>query len=230
MSAPQGKALDLFDAYRANLLKVAQDRAPREAILCPLDLSPITRDDVFGRRVGVEHIVPQHSTADGKLKSLFTKLAVKDVRSGLTLTCAVCNGKKGRELDLPLRGLIAPGVRRPQEYTYRTGTAILTYAYLFAFAVFGYEYIFKPEAEEIRRQFQDPDGRHTAWLDHAQVCTANIEQPIVANEWGYPFVARIARGAPIELSFWRFRAKLPSIDGVRTAVEIPESISGLAHL
>lgn len=229
MDAPQGKALDLFDAYRTNLTKVDATRAPAGAILCPLDLAPIQRADVESKVVPLEHIIPQHATVASK-QTKFTNLAAKDVRSGATLTCGRCNGKKGKELDFPLKGLIAPGPRKPEEYTYRTGTAILTYAYLFAFAVFGYEYIFKEELAEVRAQFEDPDGRHTRWLEHAHVCTANMEQPIVANEWGYPFAAGIARGAPLELYFWRFRAKLPGLDGVKTAIEIPASISGAARL
>jgi len=225
MAPPQGKALDLFDAYRRNLIVADSSRASgREAILCPLDFTEISREDVRAKHVVLEHIVPQHATSDKKQKTRSTQLAVKDVRSGLTLTCASCNSKKGRELDQPLRNLITPGPHTPDEYGYRAGTAILTYAYLFAFAVFGYEYVFKAELTEVRDQFKDPDSRHTGWLDHAQVCTANIEQPIVANEWGYPFALRIARNAPLEFYFWRFRAALPALDGVRTAVEIPESI------
>lgn len=217
----EGKARDLFAAYEANLRKVAANRAAPGVILCPLDLATMTADEAT-----LEHIVPKHSTVEKQQKTPFTKLGVTSVRSGLTLTCGRCNGKKGRELDFVLRGLIAGGDKDRATYVYRSGTAILTYAYLFAFAVFGYEYILKPELDEVRRQFEEPDKRHTPWLEWAQAHPQNIEQPIVANQWGYPFMMgnKLAPGVPLELFFWRFRAKLPTITGLKVCVDIPESI------
>lgn len=220
------KALDLFDAYHENLAAVTPNRVPRgRAILCPLDLSAIPRAEVESGAIGIEHIVPFHATVKKVQKSLYTSVGVADVRSGLTLTCPTCNGKKGSELDFRLRRLIGPGDRQKSQCGYRTGTAILTMAYLFAFAVFGYEYIFKTELAGIRDQFQDPDGRHTDWLDGATVdLSAQPQHMPVANEWGYPFKLVVRRHQPLVMWFWNFRAIIPSLDGVRTAVKIPPSV------
>lgn len=217
----EGKARDLFAAYEANLRKVAPGRTAPGSILCPLCLATMTAAEAT-----LEHIVPKHSTVEKVQKTPFTKLGVTNVRSGLTLTCGRCNGKKGRELDFVLRGLIAGGDKKQSDYVYRSGTAILTYAYLFAFAVFGYEYILKPELDDVRRQFEEPDKPLTPWLELAQVHPQNIEQPIVVNQWGYPFMMgnKLTPGAPLEVFFWRFRAKLPTITGLNVCVDIPESI------
>jgi hypothetical protein len=217
----EGQLQDLFFAYEANLRDVEPSRTPAGVILCPLDLAPMPID-----KATLEHIVPQHSTVEKKQKTLHTKLGSKNVRSGLTLTCLRCNGKKGSELDSELRGLIVGGDKNANAYSHRSGVAILTYAYLFAFAVFGYEYILRKELDEVRLQFEEPDTRHTGWLEDAQVHPGEIERPIVANEWGYPFAMGNGRadGAPLEVLFWRFRAKLPTLTGIKTAVSIPDSV------
>lgn len=223
-------ALQLFDAYYENLQAAGFDSDVPDAIPCPLCLRPITRDQVISREVSLEHIIPQHSTRERKQATPHTRISVKNVRSGLTLLCRECNEWKGSRLDSPLRGRIVPGERCRKDYSFETGTAILTYAYLLAFAVWGYEYIHERGMDEIRDQFLHPDERRTPWLEHAQVSVPHDEAPPVCNQWGYPFIrGSLLSGGPMELLFWRFRALLPSASGVRTTVNIPESIIRLAH-
>lgn len=229
---PDSIIIDLFKAYLAN--GIATRNLPKDAtsILCPLCLEPIERTAVEDETVPLEHIIPVHSTKDKEQKTRYAQISVKNVRSGLTLTCPDCNGFKGKRLDFPLRNRITPGHRAQGNYTFETGTAILTYAYLFAFAVFGYEYILQPDMAEIREQFKNPEKRISTWLEYAKVHLPSIKQPIVCNEWGYPFILERSckKGSPLELLFWRFRAKLPSMDSVKKAVDIPKSILRLVSV
>jgi hypothetical protein len=221
--------LQLFDAYKANLAAVRPERHNKDIMLCPLCISEITRKQVEMHEVGLEHIIPQHSTADKAQKSPQTLVGVKNVRSGLTITCSKCNGRKGRILDWPMRDRIIQGQKLPEDYPCRTGTAVLIYAYLLAFAVFGYEYILKDDLREIREQFWDPDRSNSGWLRHAQVNLSGKASAIVCNESGYPFVMKISPSEPLEMSFWRFRAILPPTGKLAHYVAIPEAIINLAH-
>ena len=85
--------------------------------------------------------------------------------------------KRGRELDWYMRKLITPGKKSKDDYPPRSGVAILTYAYLLAFAVLGYEYILDPALEKIRSQFDSPDTIQTNWLQYAYVDLSGPEQP-----------------------------------------------------
>jgi hypothetical protein len=220
--------LELYEAYHKNGVMTGYLEKDSDYILCPLCLGKIERTDVESRKIPVEHIIPQHSTADRLQKTRHTKIGVKNVRSGLTLTCYCCNSWKGSKLDWLMRNKILPGSKPIQDYQFETGTAILTYAYLFSFAVWGYEYIHKPEMERIREQFKHPSERKSEFLAEAKVNLKGPEQPIVCNRWGYPFIMGGMSKGPLEVMFWRFRALLPSLHGVKTSVEIPETILKLA--
>jgi hypothetical protein len=221
--------IDLFDAYHQNLTSTGNNPDNKDIMLCPLCLKEIPRLDIESGAVSLEHIIPQHSTSSSTQNTRHTQIGVKNVRSGLTVTCPVCNGKKGRELDFCMRNLITPGQKTQNDYSPRTGVAILIYSYLFAFAVHGYEYILASKLKEIRKQFNDPDGCHTSWSETACVHLVDPQQPIICNAWGYPFIMGGMVNGPLEIMFWRFRALLPSASHVTKAVEIPESLRILAH-
>ncbi|MDP8209298.1 MAG: HNH endonuclease domain-containing protein [Candidatus Stygibacter australis] len=221
-------ALDLFDAYKSNLTKTGNNPELKDIILCPLCLKEIKREEIVKGDVALEHIIPAHSTGEKAQKTDFTKISVKNVRSGLTITCSKCNSKKGSKLDWVLRNRITPGSQNAKNgYSFTSGVAILVYAYLFSFAVFGYEYILKDELIEIRKQFSDIDNYHTKYLEYAQVNLNDPEQPIVCNEWGYPLIMGETKNGDLEIYFWKFRARLPSISGLNQLIEIPQSIKKL---
>ena len=225
VAGKMSKSLELFDAYLENL--IASGKCPptnSDSILCPLCLTSIRRIDVEEGRVSLEHIVPQHATAQRQQKTPETRLGNKTTRSGVTLTCTACNGKKGRELDWIMRDLIGPGSREEADYPRRAGVAILIYAYLLAFSTYGYEYILAPGLETIREQFQEPDSDASEWLQHAEVDREG-RQPIVATEQGGPSVVRIGGDGPLKVFFWRFRSLLPPVGNVIHPVRIPASLT-----
>lgn len=220
--------IDLYNAYKSNLFEIGYNTNGGDYMLCPLCLEKISRENIEKKIIPIEHIIPLHSTIDKKQKTPFTKIGVKSVRSGLTITCKTCNEKKGSKLDAPMRNLITPSVKINSDYgDRRTGIAILIYAYLFAFAVWGYEYILKPDLKQIRQQFADIDGNHTNFLNYAEVNLGGNQQPIICNEMGYPFIFGLGEDA-LQLFFWRFRAMLPAVKGIKTTIHIPESIINLA--
>lgn len=190
---------DLFDAYQSNLACTGNSPGRNDIILCPLCLRKIFRNEIVSGRVRLEHIIPQHAASAKSQRTRSTRISVKNVRSGLTITCEACNKKKGSELDWRMRGLIGPGKRTKNQYVRRMGVAILIYAYLLAFAVYGYEYVLAPALDEVREQFQDTDEYRTSLLEHSCVCLPETT-PIVCNEYGYPcFFGGMRGGAP-----WRF--------------------------
>ena len=219
----------LFDAYAQNLVTSGHSTAP-DYMLCPLCLKRITFEDLRNGRADVEHIIPRHSTTNRQQLTPFTRLGAASVRSGLTITCTICNRKKGSQLDFGMRGLVTPGRKSKADYKGRSGVAILVYAYLLVFAVYGYEYILQPAMDDVRRQFDRPDEDITQWLAGAEVdpTMEAKDQPIVCNEWGYPFVAGVWRNR-LRISFWRFRAILPGPVAVTAVVDIPEAIVRLAR-
>jgi len=218
--------IKLFDAYLTNAVKTQHRSLGNTSIPCPLCLESIERAAVFAGTVVEEHIVPQHATTENKQQTPDTQMGFKNTRSGLTLTCSNCNRFKGKHLDFPLRGLVAPTRQREDDYTFETGTAILIHAYLFAFAILGYEYVYCPELEEVRRQFHEPSVRHSAWLEHAHV-NLNPPTPIVATQSGYPCVFGRPVGQPMQVFWWRFRASLPNADFVMYPVDVPTLLSEL---
>ena len=85
-------------------------------------------------------------------------------------------------------------------------------AYLGAFQLFGYEYIFQAELEQIREQFDFPDERKTHYLDTAEVNTSPNGDKIIRTRAGHPFSLGgvMADGNPLQVAFRRFNAQLPS--------------------
>lgn len=219
---------DLFESYQDNINQVDPKRGGDGTIPCPLCLAPMTIDGLSGAQASLEHIIPQHSTRESAQPSRLTKVGTKNARSGLTITCEKCNREKGRTLDWALRNRITPGKRSGDAYGFRSGVAILTYAYLLAFAHFGYEYILRDDLNEIRRQFSDPDTRQSAWLEHAVVDLLGAPAPIVCSEQGYPCVFRL-HPPPLQVMFWRFVALLPPLGELKSAVRIPSSVLRLAE-
>lgn len=213
--------VQLYDAYFANAVRTGHSQPGETSIPCPLCLKPIERAAVVANVVAKEHIVPQHATADKVQRTPHTQIGVKNTRSGLTLTCSECNGFKGRKLDGLLRGRAGSTPQSEADYPFETATAILTYAYLFAFAILGYEYVCHPDLEEVRRQFSDPTVRHSRWLEHAHVNLKPPESIIVTTENGYPCVFAHRVGHPMQVFSWRFRASLPNADFVKNPVDIP---------
>ena len=128
-----------------------------------------------------------------------------------------------------MRNRVTPSKRSADDYGFASGVAILTYAYLLAFAHFGYEYILREDLTEIRHQFSDPTTRRTQWVQHAIVDLAERTGPIVCTEMGYPCVFRL-RPPPLQVVFWRFAALLPALNDLKTAVEIPSSLRQLADV
>jgi hypothetical protein len=111
---PERIIVDLFNAYLQNRNVTANNPDGLDSILCPLCLTEIPRKDVVERVVQLEHIIPQHSTGETE----HIRVGVKNVRSGLTIICTICNGSKGKELDFSLRNQIVPGPHTSDEYTF----------------------------------------------------------------------------------------------------------------
>jgi hypothetical protein len=156
-----------------------------------------------------------------------TRIGTKSARSGLTITCQNCNGAKGRKLDWTMRNAIGGGEKRAEQYGHRSAVAVLCYAYLLAFAHFGYGYVLRPVADEIRKQIAKADGRHTSWLDEI-VVNVGDHGMIVCSELGYPCVFGFHR-THLEVLFWRFMVLLPGLHQADTSIAIPNSVIALAE-
>jgi len=169
----------------------------------------------------LEHVVPQSLTAEGQQHSPNTRIGDKATRSGLTLTCERCNQAKGRRLDAPFRKAFAAGALSSDFTVLRS--AVLAYAYLFGFCVFGYPYVLDRRLACLRNQFAAPDQHATPWLDSVILSIDTWEQPVVLNASGYPFM--VAEGGAIGLliMFWRCGAFLPERQA-GPVVEIPSEI------
>ena len=200
-------ALALFRAYQDNLRESIGAPRPPTSIPCPLCLVNSISESAIVAGHPLEHVVPESVTAMGRQRTPHSRIGDKSSRSGLTLTCEACNRFKGSRLDAPFRRAFAYGAAPSESIPVRT--AILTYAYLFAFAVFGYSYAVDQSLADIRRQFREPHHQVTPWLDSVVPSVQAWHHPIVLNSWGYPFM--LAEGAPIGLlvSFWRCAAQLP---------------------
>jgi hypothetical protein len=213
--------LALFRAYQHNFTRATG--APRvvEAVPCPLCLELITEAEVREPKFGPEHIVPQAVTSRGANDRCVGMTGDKNSRSGLTLTCTACNGEKGRRLDFPFIKAFENGAAVRDTPTLRT--AVLTYSYLFAFAVWGYQYILDKRLGEIRAQAKSPTSP-SPWLPGVQLSVDAWLQPLVLNTWGYPCMF-METARTLGVFFWRVGAFLPprSIE-CDTPVEIPPGI------
>lgn len=210
----------LFNILRDDLIKSRPEYAEVDVILCPICLREITLKQFDA----VEHIIPQNVL---KNDPPFMKILSLSRRAGLTALCHHsrrtlsdeetkhgCNGWKGQKYDRLFKGVIQGGRISSSALKHRHGVAILTMAYLGAFQRLGYGYILRPELDEVRRQFDYPDARHTSWLDHALVNLAAVNPN--AQIWGttsglpFAFGSLMTATAPLEILFRRFSARLPS--------------------
>jgi hypothetical protein len=210
----------LFHILRENLVLVQPEYEPQEVILCPICLRKLRIDELGS----VEHIVAQNLL---KSDPWYMKKISLSRRAGLTALCRHsrltatgetakhgCNGWKGQKYDLLFKGMLQGREIRQEELLHRHGVAVLVMAYLAAFQRLGYGYILRLELDQIRQQFDHPDQRKTAWLDHARVNLAPVDpnyQPWGTTS-GLPFLfgGQLTSTAPLEVFFRRFHALLPS--------------------
>lgn len=211
-----------FDVLYADLCHARPEYIGKDVILCPICLREINKKMVLVG--GVEHIIPQvlikSDTEDKK------RLGTMNQRCGITVLCREarsqkgtakqsaegCNGLKGQLYDRLWKKHWGDKPINTNLLRHRHGVAILTMAYLGAFQTFGYEYILRPELDEIRRQFDFPDDTKTSYLETAQVNTSASGDTIVRTSTGQPFVTGgiSVDGYPLQLIFRRFKAQLPS--------------------
>ncbi|HEY0781581.1 MAG TPA: hypothetical protein VGE98_03935 [Thermoanaerobaculia bacterium] len=207
---------EVFTVLRENLLVVRPEYNDRDAVLCPICLREISRDEAMTG--GVEHIIPRVATKGEECGGTTNQ------RSGITLLCRKqrnrkadgrvykdgCNGMKGSTYDFIFARLLDRGEHQESELTHRHGVAILTMAYLAAFQFLGYEYILRPSLDEIREQFDYPDQRITGYLDDARYNLKGEPQPFL-TESGQPFVwgGVTTQEAALSVVFRRCRAILP---------------------
>lgn len=212
---------EVFDVLHDNLVAVKHEYSGKNVILCPICLREMNKSEVIGG--GIEHIIPQNVVRDDPKE--MKRLGTKNQRCGVTVLCRRprpckangreckegCNGLKGRFFDRLYTRKLNYIQISSEELTHRHGVAILVMAYLGAFQLFGYEYILRPQLDEIREQFDYPDERKTDWLDHAMVYLPSGGNPIVATSVGQPFIVGrvLTKDAPLEVFFRRFKAMLP---------------------
>jgi len=214
-------ASQVFDALRCDLLAHRTDLSDKEVVLCPICLREVSKDDFL--RGGLEHILPRNvTTRDSAEKK---QLGSSNQRCGVTLLCRQerecrsdgrpahqgCNGLKGQLYDRLFRNLLDDSPHVPDELTHRHGVGILLMAYLGVFQYFGYDYILRPELDEVREQFDYPDERHTHWLDDAKYNCSGSSGQVVVTTLGTPFVVGgfLTNDAPLHVLFRRFSAYLP---------------------
>lgn len=206
----------VFDALYANLCHARPQYVGKDVILCPICLREIKKGAVLSG--GVEHIVPRVLIKGDNLSK--KNLGTLNQRCGITILCresrtskmtgAVssdgCNGMKGKLYDRLCKQHWGDKQIDPENLKHRHGVSILVMAYLGAFQLFGYEYIFQTELEQIREQFDFPEERKTHYLDSAQVNTSLNGDNIVRTSAGHPFIL----GGVMAVAFRRFTAQLPS--------------------
>lgn len=212
---------EVYDVLYENLVAVRPHFAGKGVVLCPICFREITRADVLTR--GIEHIVPQvvahKDGVDDKAIATFNQ------RCGITLLCRQerlcnsdgkyikdgCNGLKGRLYDRLFRDLFEDGPHQPDELTHRHGVGILLMGYLAAFQFFGYEFILRPELDELREQFDFPDDHKTDYLNDASYCLAPHSSLPLGTESGQPFIwgGIMKPDAPLHLMFRRCQVTLP---------------------
>jgi len=217
MSIPE----QTFDALHRNLVEKNVAYSDRDVVLCPICLREISRDYFLAS--GVEHILPRNILKDDDKGK--RRLGSINQRAGITVLCRQertcvsdgkacvdgCNGLKGRLYDRLYKGLLDDADHADANLMHRHSVAILVMAYLGAFQHFGYDYILRPELDDIRAQFDFPDSRKTNWLDHAKYCTAESKSQIVVTVLGTPFIVGgiTTPDAPLHVLFRRFSAYLP---------------------
>lgn len=214
-------ASQVFDAPRCDLLAYRTDLSDKEVVLCPICLREVAKGDFL--RDGLEHILPRNVIAKDSAEK--KRLGTLNQRCGVTLLCRQerkcrsdgrparqgCNGLKGQLYDRLFRNLLDDSPHVPAELTHRHGVGILLMAYLGVFQYFGYDYILRPELDEVREQFDYPDQRRTNWLDNAKYNCSGSSGQVVATALGTPFVVggSLTNDAPLHVLFRRFSAYLP---------------------
>lgn len=228
---------EAFAVLHESLCHIRPDYLNHDVILCPICLREISKETILDS--GIEHIIPRVATKKDK----GTSLATLNQRSGITVLCREprtigtatckdgCNGFKGKTYDWAVQNLLDDKDRNPNELNNRHAVAILIMAYLGAFQAYGYDYILRPELDEIRKQFDNPDVNATNWLPMAKYNLRPGETSIVTTSTGHPFIygGMVTNNAPLHIVFRRCQAYLPGGHwdsvGVRTLKSLLPSLT-----
>ena len=228
-----------FRVLHEDLQLLRPDVTERDAILCPICLREIPRGRVL--EGGIEHIIPQVVVKQDAPD--LASLGSRNQRAGITVLCREprtiestgallkdgCNGFKGSTYDWLLRRVLDDKPHTSVEFSHRHGVAILIMAYLGAFQSFGYDYVLRPELNEVRRQFDHPDDSVTSWLDHARFELEPPREQVVTTESGLPFLfgGILNPEAPLHVIFRRCEAYLPQGHWTSRGVAPLESLLGM---
>lgn len=209
---------EAFQVLYRNLIAVTPQYSDREVILCPICLAEIAKDAVI--KLGVEHIIPKVAVKDDPphlTGSTPKNMITQNQRSGITVLCRRCNGLKGSRYDRAIGYWLSGGNYETTPLTHRQYVAVLIMGYLGAFQTFGYEYILRPELDEIRRQFDFPEATITAWLSHIRILPTF--HGVFTTEDGNPFLRLMPthEDSCLELIFRKFWVVLPGVPKASSA-------------
>lgn len=210
---------ETFEVLHHNLVLVRPEYESRDIILCPICLTEIRKDDVL--RYGVEHIVPKVIVKKDTLELAGT--ITQNQRCGITVLCRHpriygpenkhanqgCNGLKGSLYDWALGRVMNGEILDTSKLAHRHYVAVLIMGYLAAFQTYGYEYILRPELDDVRRQFHFPDITVCSWLEYVRIFDRS--PGIYTTENGMPFIlgGLMHKDAALEIMFNRFSVALP---------------------
>ncbi len=217
---------EVFEVLRENLVAVRPDYNAKDIVLCPICLTEVSRKEVI-KGGGFDHIVPQNVAKNDppELTGVGTNCITKNQRCGVTVLCRRCNSLKGSQYDTHIGFWLNGANHEATPLSHRQWVAMLIMAYLGAFQNLGYEYILRPELDEIRRQFDYPDTTVTIWLSHIKIIP-RIEGVFTTGN-GLPFIMGFGmhEDSHLEMMFRKFWVVLPDIS--RSQTMFPKTLSTL---
>jgi len=209
---------EIFDVLYENLINIKPEYEGRSVVLCPICLREITREEINSG--GVEHIISQSIIANDE--NAIRNGISKNQRCGITVLCRStreingrpvaqgCNGFKGSIYDGLFKNLFDSSPHNQMALSQRHRVAMLIMAYLGAFQRYGYGYILRPEFDEIREQFDNPDQELTQCLRSTSYKQNRRIVQVVTDILGHPFMF-FELPHQLSVHFRRCRVFLPPI-------------------
>lgn len=225
---------ETFQTLYEDLSRAKPEYETKGMILCPICLRGITKAEILCG--GVEHIIPK--VVIRKDKAIVQNGISINQRCGITVLCQKerrinesiaratygCNGFKGGVYDRLFKNLFDFKSHSPRVIDFRHRVAILVMAYLGAFQRYGYEYILRPEFDEIRSQFDHPDVKMTQWLERVSYKLPANSIQVITDADSHPFMF-FRYPTTLSVTFRRCRAFLPPVPRSCTGVKRLENLN-----